>query len=125
MRKAKERIYMEKQIGKSAGNAGNMNGKAEDKNLPEKKFSTGVISATVWNNKAVQKDGQPGEYKTISLQRRYKDKAGVWQSTNYLRLNDLPKAALVLNKAYEYLVLRETAGNSPDEIPEEMVEDMY
>jgi hypothetical protein len=125
MRKAKERIYMEKQIGKSASNAGNMNGKADDKNLPEKKFSTGVISATVWNNKAVQKDGQPGEYKTISLQRRYKDKAGVWQSTNYLRLNDLPKAALVLNKAYEYLVLRETAGNSPDEIPEEMVEDGY
>lgn len=113
--------YTEKQIGKQAI------GRAEDKNLPEKKFSTGVISATVWNNKAVQKDGQQGEYKTISLQRRYKDKSGVWQSTSYLRVNDLPKASLVLNKAYEYLVLRETAGNAPDEIPEEMVEveDVY
>lgn len=95
----------------------------EEKNLPEKKFSTGVISATVWSNKAVQKNGQPAEYKTISLQRRYKDKTGKWQSTTHLRVNDLPKASLVLNKAYEYLVLRETAGNAPDlEIPEEMVE---
>ncbi len=100
----------------------------EEKNQPEKKFSTGVISATIWNNKGVQKNGQPAEYKTISLQRRYKDKKGVWQSTNYLRVNDLPKAALVLNKAYEYLVLREASGNAIDtEIPEEMVEleDIY
>jgi hypothetical protein len=121
MRKAKEEIYMEKQIGTPVG------GRTGEKNLPEKKFSTGVISATVWNNKAVQKDGQPGEYKTISLQRRYKDKAGIWQSTSYLRVNDLPKAALVINKAYEYLVLREIAGSAPDEIPEEMieVEDVY
>jgi len=112
--------YTEKQIGKQAGSAA-------EKNLPEKKFSTGVISATVWNNKAIQKDGQQGEYKTISLQRRYKDKAGIWQSTTHLRVNDLPKAALVINKAYEYLVLRETAGSAPDEIPEEMieVEDVY
>ena len=91
--------------------------------MPEKKFSTGVISATIWNNQAKLKNGQPAEYKTISLQRRYKDKSDQWQSTTHLRVNDLPKAALVLNKAYEYLVLRETAGSEPDkDIPEEMIE---
>jgi hypothetical protein len=100
---------------------------ADEKNLPEKKFSTGAISATIWNNQGVQKTGEAVAYKTISLQRRYKDKAGVWKSTNYLRLNDLPRAALVLNKAYEYLLLKESVGNSPDEVPEEMVEveDVY
>lgn len=101
---------------------------ADEKNLPEKKFSTGAISATIWNNQAIQqKTGEAVAYKTISLQRRYKDKTGEWKSTNYLRLNDLPRASLVLNKAYEYLLLKESAGNSPDETPEEMVEveDVY
>lgn len=83
-------------------------------NKPEKKFSTGVITATVWkNNSTSKKDGSKVEYKTITLQRRYADKDGVWKSTNSLRLNDLPKASLVLNKAYEYLVLKEQ-GNSAE-----------
>ncbi len=82
-------------------------------NQPEKKFSTGVISATVWkNNGTSKKDGSQVEFKTITLQRRYKDKEGNWKSTNSLRLNDLPKASLVLNKAYEYLTLRDDQ-NSP------------
>ena len=74
-------------------------------NQPEKKFSTGAISATVWKNTAIGKDGKAFESHTISLQRRYTDKTGQWQSTNSLRLNDLPKAALVLEEAYKYLVL--------------------
>ena len=79
-----------------------------DKNIPEKKFSTGVISATVWKNKGTsKKDGASVEFSTITLQRRYTDKDGNWKSTNSMRINDLPKAALVLNKAYEYLVLKE------------------
>ena len=35
----------------------------------------------------------------------YKDKKGEWQTTSSLRTNDLTKAAAVLNKAYEYIVL--------------------
>lgn len=69
-------------------------------NLPEKKFRAGAISATIWRNKA-----QDGEYKTISLERHYTDKEGKWQSTSSFRLNDLPKASVVLQKAYEFLVL--------------------
>ena len=77
-------------------------------NKPEKKFSTGAISATVWkNNGTSKKDGGPVEFRTITLQRSYTDKEGNWKSTNSMRLNDLPKASLVLNKAYEYLVMKE------------------
>ena len=80
-------------------------------NLPEKKFSTGALVATVWDNQGKSKEGDDVNYKTISLQRRYKDEKGEWQSSNSFRLNDLPKASLVLQKAYEYLVLKEQMQN--------------
>jgi len=76
-------------------------------NLPEKKFRAGAITATIWLNKGHNSKGEETEYKTISLERNYTDKEGRWQSTNSFRINDLPKANVLLNKAYEYLVLVE------------------
>lgn len=74
------------------------------KNTPEKKFRVGAISATIWGNQTV-KDGKVIEYKSVSFDRNYMDKDGKWQSTNSLRMTDIPKAVLVLSKAYEYLAL--------------------
>lgn len=74
------------------------------KNAPEKKFRAGAISATIWANQTV-KDGKVFEYKTVSFERNYKDKDDAWKTTNSLRMQDLPKAVLVLSKAYEYLAL--------------------
>ena len=76
-------------------------------NIPEKKFSTGGLTATVWENQGKSKEGNDVSFKTVSFQRRYMDKNGEWQSTSTLRVNDLPKASLVLQKAYEYLVMKE------------------
>lgn len=76
-------------------------------NIPEKKFSTGTLSATVWQNQGKSKSGEDVSFRTVTFQRRYKDKNDEWQSTNNLRLNDLPKASLVLQKAYEYLVMKD------------------
>ena len=76
-------------------------------NLPEKKFRAGAISATVWLNRGTKSNGEESEYKTISLERSYTDKEGNWHSTNSFRISDLPKADVVLRKAYEYLVLNE------------------
>ena len=77
-------------------------------NQPEKKFRAGVISATVWLNQGQsKKTGDISAYRTISLQRGYKDKNNQWQNTASLRINDLPRAALVLTKAYEYLVTKQ------------------
>ena len=77
----------------------------QEKNQPEKKFSTGAISATVWKNVRAGKDGKTFETHTVNIQRRYTDKTGQWQSTNTLRVNDLPKVALVIEEAFKYLVL--------------------
>lgn len=74
-------------------------------NMPLKKFRVGAITATIWNNEA--REG--GEYKTVSFERGYKDKDGVWKTTSSLRMNDLPRAALVIQKAYEFIALGEEA----------------
>jgi len=76
-------------------------------NLPEKKFRAGAVSATVWLNKGQRINGEESEYRTISIERSYTDKEGKWQSSNSMRVSDLPKASVVLQKAYEFLVLNE------------------
>ena len=76
-----------------------------EKHLPEKKFSTGAISATIWKNSRMSKDGKVFETHSVNLQRRYANRSGQWMTTNSLRITDLPKAALVIDEAYKYLVL--------------------
>ena len=75
---------------------------------PEQKFKAGAISATLWKNQS-QKNGQTFEFHTVSLERNYKDQTGEWKSTNSMRQADLPKAILVLNKAFEHLSMAEQA----------------
>ena len=72
-------------------------------NMPETKFSVGPIIATVWKNEVTQNKEQK-EYLTVSFERVYLDKeSNSWKTTNTLRTGDLPKACLVLNKAFEYI----------------------
>ena len=79
---------------------------AETKNKPETKVRVGAVTATVWKN-IFQKDGKTYENFSVNLQRSYKDKDEKWQNTDSLKTNDLPKAILALQKAYEFLVLAE------------------
>ncbi len=76
-------------------------------NLPERKIRAGAISATVWLNKGQKPTGEESEYRTISLERSYKDQGGEWKSSNSLRISDVPKAIAALQKAYETIVLNE------------------
>ena len=73
---------------------------------PEKKFSAGAVSASVWAN-AREVDGQSKEIMSVQFQKRYKDPEGNWKTTNSLNERDLPKALVVLGKAFEYLSLKE------------------
>lgn len=72
---------------------------------PIESWRAGAISVSIWENDGTGNDGLPTKFRTASFERRYKDKSGEWKSANNLRLHDLPKAALLLNKAYEYLLL--------------------
>lgn len=77
---------------------------------PEHKFKAGSVSATIWVNQGQDKDGKQVSFKTVNFERSYIDKNGNWQSTGALRVSDLPKAILVLNKAYEYLMLQDNTS---------------
>lgn len=80
------------------------NKKYETGKRPEIEFSSGSIRATIWNNET-NKDGKPINFKTVSFERSYKDNNGDWKTTSALRVNDIPRASLVLNKAYEYIAM--------------------
>jgi len=74
-----------------------------EKNKPEKAFRAGTVTATIWKNQ-----GKEGKiYSSVSFEKGYKDAEGTWKSTNKLGVSDLPKAMVVLGKAYEHLALKE------------------
>jgi len=93
-----------------------MNTNTSTGNQPEKKFRAGAISATVWINQGQSKrTGETVNFRTISLQRGYKDKNDQWQNTTSFRINDLPRAALVLQQAFEYAITNQQASSIPEE----------
>jgi len=70
---------------------------------PEKTFKVGAVRASIFRN-IIEKNGQTIPLPKVVLEVRYKDKTGQWNGTNSLSLNDLPKAILALQKAFEYLM---------------------
>ncbi len=83
-------------------------------NRPEKRINAGAVQVSVWKNQII-KDGKTSEYKTVSFDRRYKDKEGEWKSTNSLRISDIPKAVAVLNRVYNYLIIKEESPQIEEE----------
>ena len=73
---------------------------------PEKVFKVGACQAAIFVNE-VEKDGKVMTLPKVSLQVRFRDKRGEWKGTSSLSVNDLPKAILALQKAYDYLTSRE------------------
>lgn len=71
---------------------------------PEATFKAGAVKASVFVNEVQTAKGK-ASFRTVSLQRAYKDKEGQFKNTSSFRDDDLPKAILVLSKAYEHLVL--------------------
>ena len=69
---------------------------------PVKKIKVGGIEAAVWEN--TSKEGN--KYYTTTMERNYKD-GEEWKKTGSLRSNDLPKAILALQKAFEFSAIKE------------------
>lgn len=77
-----------------------------DKQMPEKKFRAGGVVATVWKNTQKNKEGKDFEVYSINVDRTYKD-GDEFKQTSSMKVNDLPKLALVANEAYAYLNLKD------------------
>jgi hypothetical protein len=69
---------------------------------PDIVFKHGACHAAIFS-KEVTRGERTFHARSVSFQKRYRDKSGEWQTTSYLDVNDLPRAVLVLNKAYDYL----------------------
>jgi len=73
---------------------------------PIKEFRAGTIVATIWAD-ATPSNGRTAPSYGIRVQKRYRDdRDGQWKTTSYLRPDELPKLALVVSRAYEFIVLR-------------------
>jgi hypothetical protein len=70
--------------------------KEENKKKPVNSYKAGLINLNIWENETNE-----GKVKSITISRAYKDKEENWQHTSSLRISDLPKLMLLLNKAYE------------------------
>jgi hypothetical protein len=69
---------------------------------PIKKIKVGLIEVAVWENSS--QDGN--KFYSTTLEKNYKDGES-WKKTNSLNERDLPKAILALQKAYEFIALKE------------------
>lgn len=82
------------------------------KNQPVKKFAAGCLQAAVWKREIKGAEGEGlREVFSVCVEKRYKDKEGQWQTTNYLGVEDLPKARLLLDESYRFLALKPEVGN--------------
>ena len=75
---------------------------------PEKRVKVRGCSASVFANEVNTANGST-VVKSMVLQRTYRDNDGNFQHTTSFRVNDIPKAVLALNKAYDYLMSDEKA----------------
>ena len=83
-------------------------------NRPEVRFQFGSISSSTFVNTVERNDGTTFQVRRTVLQKVYRDPTtGDFRNTNSLDMNDLPKAILALQKAYEHcLVAQQAEGNA-------------
>jgi hypothetical protein len=73
-------------------------------NKPVKKISAGQgVSVALWQNE-IDVGGQKRTVLKASIERRYKDRDGNWQSSTSFGRNEIPMAIYCLWKAFEAMV---------------------
>ena len=86
---------------------------------PEVSFKVGAVRASIFRNEMKQ-GNQTISIGKVVLEVRYRDKSGEWKSTHSMSANEVPKAILALQKAYEYLMTKkpeEAQDASADDEP--------
>lgn len=89
----------------------------QQKNLPAKEYRVAKTKAAIWHNQ-VERDGQTVIQSSVKAQKSYQDsKTGDWKNMEMnLFPSEIPGMILVLQKAYEECMLRESEEN-PDQPP--------
>lgn len=80
---------------------------------PFKEFRAGPIKVAIWQNDAEQ-DGRPVVRHSVRISKRYLDRQNTWQDSEYLFVNDLPRLRLLVEKAFEFIALKESDPDSAE-----------
>jgi len=91
---------------------------------PEKVFKIGAVRASIFRN-AIERQGKQVMLPKVILEVRYRDKSGTWKGTNSLSLNEVPKAVLALQKAFEYLSEKKEPNPRETQAPQDVEDDHY
>ena len=83
----------------------------EEKKQPVKTIRAGAVSASIWENADPQPDGTVRMRYSVTTQKRYCDKNGNFQNSDSYFPNDLPKLQLVIQKAFEFIILNKDKKN--------------
>lgn len=89
------------------------------KQTPISKFKAGLVQAAVWEND-VPMNGKTATMLKATVQRRFKNKEGNWQSSGSFGRNEIPLAIYCLQKCFESM-LGENDGDSNNSVEEEIV----
>ena len=81
-------------------------------NKPEVTYRAGAVSCSIWKISVKTKDGKTFDNLSVTIQRGYKDKEGNWKNTDSLKTADIPKAQLVLSKAFEFMTMKDGEATS-------------
>ena len=88
------------------------------KQTPLAKVKAGSVQGAVWQND-VPMNGKTVTMLKATVQRRYKDKDGNWQSSGSFGRNEIPLAVYCLQKCFEAMLGESDSNN--DNIEEEIV----
>jgi len=93
-----------------------------EKQQPLARHKAGAISVAIWENRFRAPNGQERVVMKATLAKTYKDKNGSWSNTNSLGQDDIPKAILCLQKAWEMMLgERNVRANEEPAVEEEIV----
>ena len=74
---------------------------------PVAKFRAGQVTCAIWENR-VNVGNQPQTILKASVSRRYRDKSGIWKTSQSFSRNEIPLAIHVLQKAFEAMLEKPT-----------------
>ena len=102
-----------------------MNYGNQEKKGPERAFKAGGVRASIWSFSDTTRSGQRYERKKCTLERVYKAQDGSWKSTSSLDANDVPKAILVLSRAFAYMYEQSGSPEATGMVREEYIADSF
>ena len=82
---------------------------------PVKKFRAGQVSCALWENEA-KVNGRIVTMLKATVERRYKDKDGIWKSSGSFGRNEIPLAVYCLEKAFEAIVEEQQSKGEEEEV---------